>query len=98
MNTLDDPRHDREAGSRRSTHDTTRIDDTRIDAVRPLITPALLHERLPVGETAQALVEHHIHTLHDAVHHVFLHPFGQSAGGNRCGHRWHPCGSGSSEG
>ena len=27
-----------------STHDTTRIDDTRIKAVRPLITPALLQE------------------------------------------------------
>ncbi|MGH6640086.1 MAG: 3-deoxy-7-phosphoheptulonate synthase, partial [Polaromonas sp.] len=31
-----------------STHDTTRIDDTRIGAVRPLITPALLQEWLPV--------------------------------------------------
>ena len=29
-----------------STHDTTRTDDTRIGAVRPLITPALLEERL----------------------------------------------------
>ena len=40
-----------------STHDTTRIDDTRIGAVRPLITPALLEERLPVPDAAQALVE-----------------------------------------
>ena len=40
-----------------STIDTTRIDDTRIGAVRPLITPALLEERLPVPEQAQALVE-----------------------------------------
>ena len=40
-----------------STHDTTRIDDTRIGAVRPLITPALLQEWLPVPEVAQALVE-----------------------------------------
>ena len=40
-----------------STIDTTRIDDTRIGAVRPLITPALLEEKLPVPETAQALVE-----------------------------------------
>jgi 3-deoxy-7-phosphoheptulonate synthase len=39
------------------THDTTRIDDTRIGAVRPLITPALLDEKLPVPEAAQALVE-----------------------------------------
>ncbi|MBY0454047.1 MAG: 3-deoxy-7-phosphoheptulonate synthase [Burkholderiaceae bacterium] len=39
------------------THDTTRIDDTRIRAVRPLITPALLQEWLPVTEAAQALVQ-----------------------------------------
>ncbi len=40
-----------------TTHDTTRIDDTRIGAVRPLITPALLEEKLPVPQAAQALVE-----------------------------------------
>ena len=40
-----------------STHDTTRIDDTRIKAVRPLITPALLQEWLPTPDAAQALVE-----------------------------------------
>jgi len=40
-----------------STQDTTRIDDTRIRAVRPLITPALLQEWLPAPEAAQALVE-----------------------------------------
>ena len=40
-----------------TTHDTTRIDDVRIGAVRPLITPALLEEKLPVSDTAQALVE-----------------------------------------
>jgi 3-deoxy-7-phosphoheptulonate synthase len=68
MNTLDDPRHDREAGSRRSTRDTTRIDDTRIDAVRPLITPALLHERLPVSEAAQALVEQARSEIADVLH------------------------------
>jgi 3-deoxy-7-phosphoheptulonate synthase len=39
------------------THDTTRIDDTRIKAVRPLITPALLQEWLPAPDSAQALVE-----------------------------------------
>ncbi len=43
--------------ARLTTHDSTRIDDTRIGAVRPLITPALLEELLPVPETAQALVE-----------------------------------------
>ncbi|MGC1174251.1 3-deoxy-7-phosphoheptulonate synthase [Polaromonas sp.] len=40
-----------------STHDTTRIDDTRIGAVRPLITPALLQEWLPVPEASLKLVE-----------------------------------------
>ncbi len=61
MTALDDPRHDREIGSRRiaagSTRDTMRIDDVRIDAVRPLVTPALLQEKLPVPEAALTLVE-----------------------------------------
>ena len=39
------------------TQDATRIDDTRIGAVRPLITPALLQEWLPVPPAALALVE-----------------------------------------
>jgi 3-deoxy-7-phosphoheptulonate synthase len=42
----------------RSTHDTTRIDDLRIRAVRPLLTPALIQEWLPAPDAAQALVEH----------------------------------------
>ncbi|RMX10450.1 3-deoxy-7-phosphoheptulonate synthase [Allofranklinella schreckenbergeri] len=37
--------------------DTLRVDDTRIQAVRPLITPALLQEWLPAPESARALVE-----------------------------------------
>ena len=41
-----------------STQDTTRIDDTRIRAVRPLITPALLQEWLPAPELVQDLVEY----------------------------------------
>ncbi|WP_404301046.1 3-deoxy-7-phosphoheptulonate synthase [Alicycliphilus denitrificans] len=40
-----------------TTHDTTRIDDLRIKAVRPLITPAILEEWLPAPDAAQALVE-----------------------------------------
>ena len=40
-----------------TTHDTTRIDDTRIRAVRPLITPALLQEWLPAPDAVQDLVE-----------------------------------------
>ena len=57
MRSLDDPLHDREVGSRDSTLDTTRIDDVRIGAVRPLITPALLQERVPVSASTLALVE-----------------------------------------
>ena len=40
-----------------STQDTTRIDDTRIKAVRPLLTPALLQEWQPAPQAVQALVE-----------------------------------------
>ena len=39
-----------------STQDTTRIDDLRIGAVRPLITPALLQEWLPTPDSVQAVV------------------------------------------
>ena len=39
------------------TQDTTRIDDVRIRAVRPLLTPALLLEALPGSAAAHDLVE-----------------------------------------
>jgi 3-deoxy-7-phosphoheptulonate synthase len=45
------------AEQRLRTLDTTRIDDTRIKAVRPLLTPALLQEWLPAPAAAQQLVE-----------------------------------------
>ncbi len=54
---LDDPRHDREAGARDATLDTTRIDDVRIAAVRALVAPAVLLEELPVTAAVEALVE-----------------------------------------
>jgi 3-deoxy-7-phosphoheptulonate synthase len=57
MQPFDDPHHDREVGQRHGTRDTTRIDDTRIEAVRPLITPALLMEKLPGSDATLALVE-----------------------------------------
>ncbi|MEL4177821.1 3-deoxy-7-phosphoheptulonate synthase [Roseateles sp. PN1] len=57
MKPLDDPRHDREVGSRDETRDTTRTDDTRIGAVRPLISPALLLDELPPPDVALELVE-----------------------------------------
>ena len=54
---IDDPRHDREAGVRDATLDTTRIDDVRIAAVRALVAPAVLLEELPVTPPVEALVE-----------------------------------------
>ncbi len=68
MPTLDDPLHDREVGVRDSTLDTTRIDDTRIGAVRPLITPALLQERVPVGDDTLALVERSRNAIAKVLH------------------------------
>ena len=57
MNNIDNPQHDREAGSADATLDTTRIDDTRIAAVRALVSPAVLLEELPVTPGIEALVE-----------------------------------------
>src|SRR5438034_5856493 len=68
MNTLDDPQHDHEVGNRDSTLDTTRIDDVRIGAVRPLITPALLQERVPVRDDTLALVETSRAAIADVLH------------------------------
>ena len=68
MSTLDDPRHDREIGARDSTLDTTRIDDVRIGAVRPLITPALLQERVPLRDDTLPLVEQSRAAVADVLH------------------------------
>ena len=61
MNQLDTPQLDSEAGPRGemtdATLDTTRIDDTRIKAVRALVSPAVLLEELPVTAEIEALVE-----------------------------------------
>ena len=54
---IDTPQRDQEAGSRDATLDTTRIDDTRIKAVRALVSPAVLLEELPVTAAIEALVE-----------------------------------------
>ena len=43
--------------SPQTTQDKTRIDDTRIAAVRPLMTPALLEEVLPASAANLTLVE-----------------------------------------
>jgi len=64
---LDIPQLDRVAGRlvemTDATLDTTRIDDTRIKAVRALVSPAVLLEELPVTAAIEALVE----TTRDAI-------------------------------
>ncbi|MBV8603738.1 MAG: 3-deoxy-7-phosphoheptulonate synthase, partial [Pelomonas sp.] len=65
---IDDPRHDREAGSRDATLDTTRTDDTRIGAVRPLISPALLLDELPLPAASLELVERARREIGDLLH------------------------------
>jgi len=57
LSRIDNPQHDQEVGVADATQDTTRIDDTRIGAVRPLISPALLLGELPVPQETQTLVE-----------------------------------------
>jgi 3-deoxy-7-phosphoheptulonate synthase len=68
LNRIDDPSHDREVGTADSTLDTTRIDDVRIGAVRPLISPALLLDELPVSPAVQALVERSRADIADVLH------------------------------
>ena len=54
---IDNPRHDREAGLAQPTLDTTRIDDTRIAAVRALVSPAVMLDDLPVTPAIETVVE-----------------------------------------
>ena len=50
------------------TLDTTRIDDVRIGAVRPLINPALLQERVPLRDDTLELVERSRRAIADVLH------------------------------
>ena len=68
MKHLDHPQHDREIGSADSTRDDTRTDDTRIDAVRPLISPALLLDELPLPEASLKVVEAARREISDVLH------------------------------
>jgi 3-deoxy-7-phosphoheptulonate synthase len=68
LSAIDNPLHDREVGVADATQDTTRIDDTRIGAVRPLISPALLQDELPVPPTVQTLVEQSRTAIADVLH------------------------------
>ena len=68
-----------------STVDKTRIDDTRIKTVRPLLTPALLEEWLPATEQALALVEHSRRAISRVLHYSQIAPrvafYGKTAEG-----------------
>jgi 3-deoxy-7-phosphoheptulonate synthase len=55
--TPDTPQPDPDAGSAQPTLDTTRIDDTRIAAVRALVSPAVMLEDLPVTPAIERTVE-----------------------------------------
>ncbi|WP_336599687.1 3-deoxy-7-phosphoheptulonate synthase [Paraburkholderia bengalensis] len=68
MSRIDNPTRDQEAGVADSTQDTTRIDDTRIGAVRPLISPALLLDELPCPPGVQTLVEKSRVEIADILH------------------------------
>ena len=68
MRSIDNPSHDREVGVADETQDTTRIDDVRIGAVRPLISPALLQDEMPVPPAVQALVERARIEIGDILH------------------------------
>jgi 3-deoxy-7-phosphoheptulonate synthase len=65
---IDNPTRDQEAGVADSTQDITRIDDTRIGAVRPLISPALLLDELPCPPGVQTLVEQSRVEIADILH------------------------------
>ncbi|MBU4609336.1 3-deoxy-7-phosphoheptulonate synthase [Achromobacter sp. GG226] len=63
---MDDFAHDRETGN--GTLDATRIDDVRIRAVRPLISPALLLDEVPAPASVQTLVEASRAQIADVLH------------------------------
>ncbi|QCX47764.1 3-deoxy-7-phosphoheptulonate synthase [Ralstonia pseudosolanacearum] len=65
---IDNPQSDQEVGVADATQDTTRIDDVRIGAVRPLISPALLLDELPVSPAVQAHVEASRAAVTDILH------------------------------
>ncbi|RDU98776.1 3-deoxy-7-phosphoheptulonate synthase [Trinickia dinghuensis] len=68
MRSIDNPSQDREVGVADATQDTTRIDDVRIGAVRPLISPALLQDEMPVPPDVQTLVERTRIEIGDILH------------------------------
>ncbi|MBG6081045.1 3-deoxy-7-phosphoheptulonate synthase [Rubrivivax gelatinosus] len=61
--------HDHEAGPRdAATQDSTRTDDTRIAAVRALVSPAVLLDELPATDVVQAVVDGARRAIGDVLH------------------------------
>ena len=60
--------HDRDADLRTGAPDPPRTDDVRISAVRPLVVPALLQERVTVGDESVALVGRTRASIADIIH------------------------------
>jgi len=68
MSRIENFQHDQEVGFTDVTQDTTRIDDVRIGAVRPLISPALLQDELPIPPETLNLVEQARKQIADVLH------------------------------
>lgn len=68
MSRIDNLQHDQEVSTTDVTQDTTRIDDVRIGAVRPLISPALLQDELPIPADTLNLVEDARARIADILH------------------------------
>ena len=63
-----EPSHDRDAGHPASAPPAARTDDLRISAVRPLVVPALLQERVAMRDDALALVGRTRAAIADILH------------------------------
>lgn len=68
MSSPEDARYDREAGPRGGAPAAERVDDVRIGAVKPLVTPSLLLERVPATGEALSLVESSRAAIADVLH------------------------------
>jgi len=68
MTSLDDTPHERDAGVPPDDADGPPIDDARITAVRPLVVPALLQERIPLTAETRALVMRSRAAIADVLH------------------------------
>ncbi|WP_459618242.1 3-deoxy-7-phosphoheptulonate synthase [Bordetella sp. 2513F-2] len=68
MTRIDDPSHDHEVGQADAPQDATHIDSVRIGAVRPLISPALLLDELPMPAPLQRQVEQGRRDIADVLH------------------------------